>query len=428
MNCWFRIGLLLCVLVLVCSCGRDLDSSSGSVVVVFKHGKLSGDPQLFAAILRDFERDYPGLLVREEQLPANTDQQHQSYAINLDGRSPAFDLFAADVIWVYEFARAGWIQPLDHLLPRDERQEFFDGPIQAATFNSRLYAVPWYLDAGLLYYRSDLLARYGFKPPRTWPELVRTTRAILEGERDPSLKGFVWQGKQYEGLVCVTLEFIRSRGEDVAGPFVADAEAEAALAFMRDLIADGISPALVTTADEEATRHLFGAGRAIFMRNWPYVWTLLNQPDSPVQGRVGIAPLPAFPGHESAPVLGGWMLAIPRGAAHAQEAADLIRYLTSAASQQRLALALGYKPTRRALYQDPRLLKVQPWLAELYPVFVAARPRPLTPYYLMLSQVWQAEFSAALVGLKTPAAALASARRRADEILGPDPRPAFTPS
>jgi multiple sugar transport system substrate-binding protein len=407
-------------MTLLAACAVESPSSPGPVTLVFKHGKLSGDPRDFSAVLRDFEQDHPGLLIREELLPSSTDQQHQFYAINLEGRSPAFDVFAADVIWVQEFARAGWIQALDDLVSSRDRSEFFEGPIRAATYDDRLYAVPWYLDAGLLYYRRDLLDRYGFSPPRTWPELAQLARTILQGERDPSLKGFVWQGKQYEGLVCVALEFIRSHGGDLLGQN--GTEAEAALAFMRSLIAEEVSPAMVASADEEATRHLFGAGRAIFMRNWPYVWTLVNQPDSPMRGLVGIAPLPAFPGHAPAPVLGGWMLAIPHGSAHAEEAAELVRYLTSSAVQRRLSLSLGYKPTRRTLYRDPQLLQGQPWLSDMYPVFRDARPRPVTPYYLMLSQVWQAELSAALVGLKTPAEALASARRQAGMILEPESR------
>ncbi|MDH4237342.1 MAG: extracellular solute-binding protein, partial [Nitrospira sp.] len=186
-----------------------------ATVLVFKHGKLSGDGAVVSELLREFEQRRPGVLVREELLPASSDRQHQYYAMNLDGGKAPFDLLAVDTIWVQEFAKAGWVAPLDDLLPQAERDEFFPGPIMAATFDHKLYAVPWYVDAGVLYYRRDLLDRHGIAPPATWPELVHAARVILDAEQDAELAGFVWQGKQYEGLICAALEVIRSHGTDL---------------------------------------------------------------------------------------------------------------------------------------------------------------------------------------------------------------------
>lgn len=414
------IGFLFCLIPLLYGCSDPAPSSSmgaGPSTIVFKHGKLSGDSSALRELLGEFERRHPGVRVREETLPASTDQQHQFYVINLEGRSVAFDVLAVDTIWVQEFARAGWIEPLDALLPPAEHEVVFPSAIRAATFDGRLYAVPWYMDAGVLYYRRDLLDRYGFAPPRTWPALARIARMILEEEHDPALTGFVWQGKQYEGLVCVALEFLWGNGADL---FDEDPRAAVeALAAMRELILPGrVSPPTVATADEEATRHLFGAGHAIFMRNWPYAWSLLQAEGAPVRGKIGLAPLPAFPGHDSVSALGGWMLAVPRRAAHPREGEALIRFLSSPEAQRRMALEQGYQPARRVLYQDTALRRIQPWLADLYPVFLAARPRPVTPYYLMLSQALQPELSAVVVGAKSPQAALASARRQIARLVG----------
>jgi multiple sugar transport system substrate-binding protein len=412
----------LLLAVLLCSACVAQQDAGTDTVLVFKHGKLAGDEQTFTALLQEFEQRHPGLTVRDELLPSSTDQQHQFYAINLEGRQVPFDLFAIDVVWVQEFARAGWIRKLDRLVPVSERDDFFPAALQAATFDGSLYAAPWYLDAGVLFYRRDLLERYGLKPPRTWPELVGSVRRILEGEHDPSLRGFLWTGKQYEGLVCVALEFIWGHGGDLfsVDSVNAHGEAEAALGFMRELIEEGISPELVTTADEETTRHLFGDGRALYMRNWPYAWSLFQRSDSRVRDRVGLARLPAFPGHESVSALGGWLLAIPQGAPHAAEAAELLKFLISPAVQRRMGVELGYKPASRRLYRDPALLAAQPWLSDLFPLYLSARPRLVSPYYLMLSQMVQPELSAAVVGRKSPTQALESARRQIVEILGHD--------
>lgn len=413
-------GRLLCASVCVlagCSSSQDSSSSGQDIEIVFKHGKVAGDPQVMAGLLRDFEAGHPGLRVREEILPSSSDQQHQFYAITLEGRQAPFDVIAVDTIWVQEFAKAGWIRPLQSLLSPEARARYFPGPIRAATLKDQLYAIPWYIDAGVLYYRKDLLDRYGYAPPKTWQDLVAAARAILDAEGDPKLAGFIWQGKQYEGLVCVTLEFLRSRGADLwEGDEVEVAEA---LQFMRDLIVKHrVTPAPVATADEEGTRHLFGSGRAVFLRNWPYAWTLFQQERSVVKGKVGIAPLPAFPGRSGVPTLGGWALAIPSRASHPKAAEELIRYLASPPVQLTMALKVGYKPVHRDLYSDKRLLDVQPWMEQLLPTFLAAEPRPVTPYYLMFSQVLQPELSAVVVGTKSPLDAVRAIRKQTTLILG----------
>lgn len=413
-------GLLLCALICcLAACTQSQDTSrSQRIEIIFKHGKVAGDPEVMARLLRDFEAKHQGLVVREEILPSSSDQQHQFYAITLEGRQAPFDVIAVDTIWIQEFAKAGWIRPLPSILTQEDRDRYFPGPIKAATYDDRLHAIPWYIDAGVLYYRQDLLDQYGFSPPQTWRELVHTARVILEGEQDPQLSGFVWQGKQYEGLVCVALEFLRSHGADL---FEGDEAAAAeALQFMRDLIVTHhVTPATVATADEEGTRQLFGSGRAVFLRNWPYAWNLFQQHGSVVKGQVGIAPLPPFQGGTEVPTLGGWALAVPVRAAHPEAAEALIRYLSTPSVQLTMALEIGYKPVRQDLYNNRRLLDAQPWMEQLLPVFLSAEPRPVTPYYLMLSQIAQPELSAVIVGTKSPLEAVRAIREQKAFILKP---------
>lgn len=411
-----RAFLIVLVLAAIGCTQGGAGTDPAATVLVFKHGKLSGDGTVLSGLLREFEQRRPGVLVREELLPASSDGQHQYYAMNLDGGKPPFDLLAVDTIWVQEFARAGWIAPLDNLLPQAEREEFFPGPIMAATLDHKLYAVPWYVDAGVLYYRRDLLDRHGIAPPATWPELVHAARVILDAEQDPDLAGFVWQGKQYEGLICVALEVIRSNGTDL---WTGDRNrAETSLRFLRETISvHGITPLSTSMADEESTRQIFGDGRALFMRNWPYAWSLLEREGSPVRGKIGMAPLPSFPGYAGAPVLGGWLLAIPQHSPRQEAASELIRFLTSPEVQRRMAIALGYNPTRRALYAEIPLVETRPVLKDLYPILLKARPRPVTPYYLLLSQSAQPEVSAFVVGRKTASETLEAVRRQAERLV-----------
>jgi len=416
-NCLIVAVLLLAALFGACKPSGE-ESSSHPPVVVFKHSKLFGDPRPLAQLLAEFERANPGVRVRAETLPAASDAQHQYYATNLAAGAADFDVFALDVIWVAEFARAGWLRDLSHLLPAAEREAFFRGPIEAVTWEGRAFALPWFMDAGVLYYRKDLLDKNHLAPPRTWDELLHAARTVTRTES--GVHGFIWQGKQYEGLVCNALEYLWSHGGEVLrnGQVVLDSAANrAALTFMRELLTSGVTPEFVTTLTEEPAREIFGRGAALFLRNWPYAWRLFEQPGSAVRGKVGVSALPHFIGGKSAATLGGWQLGVNRHSRNPQAAERLAQYLTSPAAQKVLALAYGYNPPRRALYEDPELLAAQPFFAELRAVYEHARPRPVTPQYVRLSQVLQAEFSGALAGLKSPSQALIDAQRQAEAIL-----------
>lgn len=375
--------------------------------LVLRHARMPGEADPLPALLAEFARRHPGVRVAHEPLPWTADVQHQVYVINLEGGSPGFDVLMLDVIWIAEFAQAGWLLDLTDRWPAAERAEHAPAAVAAATFGGRVWAVPWVMNVGVLYYRRDLLGRHGVTVPATYAELAAQAQQVLAAERDPRLAGFLWQGRQYEGLVVNVLESLWAEGTDLLGPdgtlLPSPARAAAALGFRRALLARGVSPALVTGADEELTRREFGAGRAVFLRNWPYAARLFEAPGSPVRGRVGLAPLPG------GGALGGAHLAIHRRTAHPALAWALVRHLTGPAAQRAIAEATGLHPTRPALVDDPVLRAA----------FAGARPRPVTPWYQTLSATLQPEFSAAILGLKPPAAALADARRRHEYLMGP---------
>jgi multiple sugar transport system substrate-binding protein len=410
----------LCAALAMQGCGQETKvEEKQDVTIVFKHGKIFGDPEPVKKLIEKFEKQNPGFEVKDETLPASTDEQHQFYVINLEGASSAFDVLAMDVIWVQEFARAGWLKDLSSILPPERREEFFKGPMEAATYRDGNYAIPWYIDAGVLYYRKDLLNKYGFAPPKTWSELVHIASTIIQTEQ--GMYGFMWQGKQYEGLVCNVLEYLWSGGGDVlkGDHVVLDSpENRKALSFMKDLIYRyRITPEFITTTTEESSRRIFGSGKALFMRNWPYAWSLFEREGSAVKGKVGVTTLPAFAGHRSAPTLGGWHLGVNQYSRHPREAARFIQFITSYEAQKGLALATGYQPTRRRLYHDKDLLRTQPFTASLAEIFDHARPRPVSPYYMMLSQVMQPTFSAVLSRILKPEEALRSAQEQIEFIL-----------
>ncbi len=241
---------------------------AGPIRLVFKHQPFWGDPKPFRDLLAAFERAHPGVEVVTEPLPNASDVVHQFFLTALEGGSRDFDLFVADVVWIPEFARAGWIADLSSAFPPSMLLgDFLPGAAKAALFQGRSFAIPFYIDVGLLYHRSDLVPH----APRTFDELMQIAERIAHDHDD--IHGYVWQGKQYEGLICNVYEvFWGHGGKTMEGERVLldTPPMRASLGYMRSLITRGASPTHVTSMAEEESRRVFQEGRAAFMRNWPY--------------------------------------------------------------------------------------------------------------------------------------------------------------
>jgi multiple sugar transport system substrate-binding protein len=404
----------------------------GKPRVVLKHQPFWGDPEPFRAILQAFERDQGDVEVRTEALPNDADLAHQFFLTSLEGGADDFDVFLVDTVWVAEFARAGWLVDLSATFPAAQlRAERLPGAAAAALVGERTWAVPFYVDVGLLYRRRDWFP----DPPKTFEQLVEMSLAAVRGQRAPH--GFVWQGRQYEGLVCNVCEAIwghaapRSAGDaGTASGLVRDGrllldtpEAAEALGYLRGLITSGASPRTVTSQGEEESRRVFQSGQAAFMRNWPYAFAEAQKTGSPVRDRVALSALPTRSGEPGHGTLGGYLLAVNAHASPRQRALGtaLVAHLTSPETSRTLAIAYGRSPSHRAIYDDPAFAREAPFLASLEPIVRNARPRPVTPYYAMISDVVQGEFSAAVVGLRSPREALQRAQTLVDHLMDRTP-------
>ena len=371
--------------------------------------------------------DRTGHAVTVTSPPARTNERYFKYLVELGSGDASVDVFQIDVIWPGLLARH--FIDLARYIDADTLAEHFPAIIANNTVDGRLVGMPWYTDVGMLFYRKDLLDRHGFRVPQRWSELADTALAIQTAERDRGqreLWGFVFQGASYEGLTCNVLEWISSHGGgelvEADGSIAVDSPA-AVLALARAASWVGtIAPERVTTFSEEDARIVAQRGNAVFMRNWPYAWSLLNAPDSPVSGKFDIAPLPAGgPGGGSRGTLGGWQLAVSRYSAHPEEAADLVRYLTSEEVQRRRAIDGSYAPTIASLYADPAVLDANPFFAKLPPLLERAVARPTArtgeSYMAVSTRVWEAAHSA-LSGNKSPRQALAELHQRLEAIRG----------
>jgi multiple sugar transport system substrate-binding protein len=363
----------------------------------------SDTPQMWDQAMADFEKRNPGVKVVKEIAPNSSTQFHDLLTQKLKNGDTGLDVFLMDVIWPAEFASAGWALPLDRFFSGAEQSKFLDAPMAANRYRGQTFGVPLFVDAGLLYYRKDLLEKYRMPPPRHWPELVDQAKNILAAEQDPHLSGYSAQFKQYEGLVCNMMEYILSnRGalwdEERQTSALQQDRAKEAVRFVRDHIIGEISQRGVLAYEEPESVALFTQGRAIFHRNWPYAWKIANDAaQSRVAGKVGMIPLPAFPGGRGASTLGGWQMGVSRFSKSPEVAWRFVAFMTSQEIQKRIALSIGRAPTRKTLYEDAELQAKIPGLESLLETFKQAVPRPTTPVYVPLSNIMQRYFSAALV-------------------------------
>ncbi|HXV27364.1 MAG TPA: ABC transporter substrate-binding protein, partial [bacterium] len=306
-------------------------SKSREPRLYFAVGGTPSGIALWEQIARQFETE-SGVKVELLRQPTDTDQRRQGLVIPLRARRNDPDVFLMDVAWVAQFAASGWLEPLDTFVLNDnyDLSVYFDAVLKSAdSYKGKLIALPVFIDGGLLYYRRDLLEQAGFtQPPKTWDELIQMSLAVQneEQKKNPAFYGFVWQGAQYEGLICNFLEFSGS-GE---GGFqirngmidVNSLQNREALEMIQNLIwKDKISPPnTFTEMKEETVRSFFQSGNALFERNWPYAWSLHEASDSPVKGKVGMAPLPHFEDGRSVSTLGGWHIGISKFSDKKQDA------------------------------------------------------------------------------------------------------------
>ena len=408
------MGIWLASALVLSACGGP-STSTGPAVVTFPISALGAEGRVLVRQLSRFMAANPGIKVVQRVTPDAADQKHQLYVQWLNAGASDPDVLQLDVIWTPEFAAAGWILPLDRFQP--ETEAFFTSTIEANRWGDSLYALPWFADVGMLYWRTDLMAA----APATFDDLVR------EGKRARAAKatqyGMVYQGARYEGLITTFVEYLGAYGGrilDGRRVVVNSEPALRALTQMRDQIyRHGVVPRAVLTWQEEQTRFAFQNGQAAFMRNWPYAYPLMQDTaESRVAGKFSVAPMPAAPGGSPTAAVGGAQLAINRRSEHPRAAWALIDFLTQPEQMRERATLVGQFPTRTAVYDDPELasgLAVQP--ATVRRIIEYGVPRPVTPIYTQLSEILQIHLHRALTRQSEPAEALARAQTEMQRLL-----------
>jgi trehalose/maltose transport system substrate-binding protein len=390
-------------------------------------GQIGVELEHLQGLLEQFNRENPDIIAELKDYSSVPQQQLGAITQVFLARSSELDVIQVDVVWPGDLGA--------HLLDLEangfagETSDFFPAALANNRVGGKLVAIPWYVDAGLLYYRADLLDKYGKRVPETWDELAATAREIQRKERaggNTDFWGFVWTGGPGEGLTCFSLELIAGNGGgrilDESGKVtVHNPAAEKALERARSWIGD-ISPFdVLGFTGSEPVRTWFQTGKVLFMRNWPYAYAMTNRPDSPIAGQFRIAPLPAGDSGTKASCLGGWQLAVSKYSEHPAEAIRLVKFLTSREIQLYRAQAAGYAPSRRSLYEDNSLdVTGNSIFGQLLPVLDTTIQRPSTlaaPVYNSFSQVFFTHVSDILAGKKSAQEGLTQAETALSHLL-----------
>lgn len=377
------------------------------------------DAAQWQPMVQEFEAQNPDIRLNVIEGPNETNLVENLYtSAFLLGDSP-YDLIYMDVVWIPKFAAAGWLLDLSDRISPDQLAEYLEVAVDAGRYQGGLYWIPHRSDAGMLYYRQDLLEQVGREPPTTFTELIQTSQVLQKQDLVPW--GYVWQGRQYEGLVAMFVEILEGYGGFWINPETGTVgldqpNAVQAVQFLQRAVELGVSPPGVTTYGEEETRRLFQSGNAAFLRNWPYVWALAA--DSPVAGKIGIKPMIHAPTHDSGACLGGWGLGITKSTRHPDAAWRAIQYLTSADTQREFILESGYVPSRPALFTDPAIVAKYGHYPQLLEVVNQAVLRPPIPQYAQASDILQRYLSSAITDRMEPEAAMQAAAGETRRLLG----------
>ncbi len=415
-------GLAGAALLGTAACGGSEGGGGGSgELVFFTNPDTTGT---MTRLVEQFNERGGDARVTLREGNADTGQRFDQLRTQFQAGQTDIDVILGDIIWTAQLAANGWISDLSNRFTEEMRTDFLPGSVEAITYDSKAYGMPWFTDTGLLYYRSDLLEDAGFsEPPATWDELKEMAMEVSESENIEN--GFVFQGANYEGGVCNGLEFIWGHGGEALDPndptrvVIDSPEAVAGLTAERGMVEDGISPQSVATYREDESAGAFLNGNAVFLRNWPYVYSLVgDEAESELEtGQVGVSELPSGDGGPGFGAVGDQPLYISASSENQEAAWEFVRFLAEPEQQKFQAIEGSFLPTLNALYDDEEIRESVPVVPLAQDALQNTRPRPVSPYYSDMSLAMSEQFTDCLGGDVSPEEAAGNLRSAMEAII-----------
>jgi len=388
---------------------------------------FAGGPQQRTDLTRkmfdEYEKRNPGVKVTLESGGATSELQRQYLSTVLGAKDSTLDVLILDIINPAQYYAAGWIEPLDQYLgvkdAKSYMSQYLPAYATADVIDGKIVALPDFADSMFLYYRKDLLDKYGVKPPTTWDDLATVSQKIQQGEKRPNLQGLSFQGAPIEGAVCTFLLPYWSQGKDYQAGIKLDKPAAVrGLDMWLGMVDKGVAKKNIAEVKTGDTVNEFMAGDVIFAINWGFAWDLFQtDPHTKVKGEVGVAKLPAMRGGQSATCIGGWQWSVSAFSKNKAEAAKLVKFLSSPEVSKYLAVNGSLLPVYANVYSDKDVLKANPWYGLALPVVESAKSRPVTSRYAEVSDVVRTQTSAALARVNKPEATVDEIDSRLSRVM-----------
>jgi multiple sugar transport system substrate-binding protein len=388
--------------VLLAGCGGGGSSGGGSSEGANARGPITyvqgkDNTNTIRPLLDKWNTAHPNEKATFKEQSDQADAQHDDLVQHFQAKDASYDVASVDVVWTAEFAAKGWLQPLKDSFKLDT-SKLLPATVKTSTYNNTLYAAPVTSDGGMLYYRKDLVST----PPKTWDEMISMCSIAKKNNMDC----YAGQFAKYEGLTVNAAEAINTAGGKIVGddgktPEVNSPQATKGLSRLADAYKSGNIPRQAITYQEEQGRQSFEAGKLLFLRQWPYVYSLATTDgSSKVKGKFAVAPLPGDSG-PGASSLGGHNAAISAFSAHKASAFDFLKFLETEESQRWFVTQGSNAPALQSLYDDPALVKKSPYLPVLKTSILNAVPRPVSPFYPAVTKAVQENAYAAIKGDKS---------------------------
>jgi len=396
--------------------GEPVPATNGIGPITLAVGK--DNPGWLQGVITGWNKQNPRQKVTLLLLPEASNDQLAQLVANLQAKSDEYDVIDMDVIWTAEFASNGWIIPLPE--SQFPLGDFLKPAVDTAMYQGRLYAVPDYSNADVLYYRKDILAKAGKQPPKTWGQLQHLAETVAP---EYGMDGYAGTFAPYEGLTVNFAEAVQSAGGSILSPegtkvTVDSAQALQGLEFLLNGFQQGWIPKVTLTYEEESAQHAFEAGKFLFLDNWPDVYGALSVPgpDNQVYGKFGVAALPGPDGTGSSS-LGGANLAISAYSQHQRTALNFIKYMTDLANEKQMLEQGSFPPVWKQLYTNKSLIRNYPYLPVLEQAINSAQPRPAITNYDQASLAISSTVYEALTQQKKPQQALAEMAGQLTQII-----------
>ncbi len=368
MNCRYTIMMLslprLLSIIFIAVWLTGCDSAADRPVVV-EFWAMGQEGEQVQALLPEFERRHPGIRVRAQQIPWSAAHEKLLTAYAGDAMP---DVFQLGNTWIPEFVALRAVAPLDERLkvwPAAALNDYFPGILATNRLEGQTWALPWYVDTRLFFYRSDLLAAVGFtEPPATWDDWLQAM-ARLKMLDDAERYAILLPINEWQLPVILALQrgatLLRDR--DQYGDFQHPRFREA-FRFYLSLFEQGLAPPVGNTQIANLYQEFANGYFAVYISGPWNIGEFGRRLPAALQGQWMTAPLPGFADSSlhrqegmrvGVSLAGGASLALSRTSPRQEAAWNLLEYLAQPEQQARFYQLTGDLPARQSAWNDPAL-------------------------------------------------------------------------